>query len=50
MVKDMKLGTCYRADKYLAEYLQGELNKKKKLPAALAQEFTDVIVTLFTQC
>ncbi len=44
MVKDLKTGTCYRADKYLVEYLQGELNKKKKPPAALAQEFTSVIV------
>ena len=44
MVKDLKTGTCYRADKYLTEYLQGELNKKKKLPAAIAQEYAGVIV------
>ena len=44
MVKDLKTGTCYRADKYLTEYLRNILAKKKKIPAVLAREYDDVIV------
>eukprot|EP01022_Parablepharisma_sp_SALTPOND_P016755 TRINITY_DN252_c0_g1_i1.p1 TRINITY_DN252_c0_g1~~TRINITY_DN252_c0_g1_i1.p1 ORF type:complete len:619 (-),score=100.20 TRINITY_DN252_c0_g1_i1:2678-4534(-) len=46
MVKDVKLGTCYRADKYLVEYLQNQmaqLTKKKKLTPELANEYNEVI-------
>ena len=44
MVNDTKLGTCYRADKYLTEYIKGILTKKKKIPAELAKEYAEVIV------
>jgi len=46
MVKDIKLGTCYRADKYLVEYMENQielLKKKKKLTPELQKEYTNVI-------
>jgi len=46
MVKDVKLGVCYRADKYLAEYLKNQitaLTKKKKLTPELHKEYNEVI-------
>eukprot|EP00826_Nyctotherus_ovalis_P004168 TRINITY_DN10872_c0_g1_i1.p1 TRINITY_DN10872_c0_g1~~TRINITY_DN10872_c0_g1_i1.p1 ORF type:complete len:610 (-),score=162.44 TRINITY_DN10872_c0_g1_i1:146-1975(-) len=46
MVKDTKLGTCYRADKYLREYMENQmaqLKKKKKLTPELEKEYTTVI-------
>ncbi len=50
MVKDVKNGTCYRADKYLAEFLKNIIAKKKKITPELVKEYHSVIVfASFTQ-
>ena len=46
MVKDLKTGTCYRADKYLAEYMKNLLAKKKKLTPEQIKEYTEIMVAL----
>ena len=46
MIKDTKTGACYRADKYLAEYLKNLLAKKKDdISPDLAKEYSEVIVS-----